>query len=284
VKIDQANGWKAAMAADEEQRAECVAARQEEEQRQREQVCRIVNHHFRHPDIAYSFRHLSYWEIPGSPLELVLRNVKGKKRREMIRDFYEQGRLDQLVPVLAADELSDEDRERLGAIHPSFMGGEYLPGYCRDEVENARIELDSTTSDVISLRARPIGRTRPRIAYTLRDEYETEYKIRPARTARPLTLGQLFTLLDDVDTDVTDRGWLRHGWVLSLNESNRTLDNGDPRTPPGLHPVSSEFYPELTAAWHGQGLLVNLGEQCFKTLVRGTKEPKNRGTRRVSFS
>ena len=50
----------------------------------------------------------------------MLRNVKGTKRREMIRDFYEQGRLDKLVPVLAADELSDEDREGLGPIHPSF--------------------------------------------------------------------------------------------------------------------------------------------------------------------
>ena len=95
---------------------------------------------------------------------MVLRNVKGTKRREMIRDFNEQGRLDQLVPVLTADELSDEDREGLGAIHPSFMGGEYLPGYRRNEVEIVRIELDSTTSDVISLRARPIGRKRPRIA------------------------------------------------------------------------------------------------------------------------
>jgi len=55
-------------------------------------------------------------------------------------------------------------REGLGAIHPSFMGGEYLPGYRRNEVEIVRIELDSTTSDVISLRARPIGRKRPRIA------------------------------------------------------------------------------------------------------------------------
>ena len=130
-------------------------------------------------------------KFPVRPFELVLRNVKGTIRREMIRDFYEQGRLDQLVPVLAADELSDEDREGLGAIHPSFMGGEYLPGYRRNEIEIVRIELDSSTSDVISLRARLIGRKRPRIAYALVDEYETEYKIRPARTARPLTLGQL---------------------------------------------------------------------------------------------
>src|SRR5215475_582127 len=126
------------MAAEEKQRAGRAAAWQEEEQRQREQACKIVNHHFRHPDIAYSFRPLSYWEIPGSPLELVLRNVKGTKRREMIRDLYEQGRLDQLVPVLAADELSDEDREGVGAIHPSFMGGEYLPGVDPAESVNSQ--------------------------------------------------------------------------------------------------------------------------------------------------
>jgi hypothetical protein len=246
MNIDQANAWKAVMAAEEKQRAERVAAWQEEEQRQREQACKIVNHHFRHPDIAYSFRPLSYWEIPASPLDFVLRNVKGRKRREMIRDFYEQGRLDQLVPVMAADELSDEDREGLGAIHPSFMGGEYLPSYRRDEVEIVRVELDSTTSDVISLRARPIGRTRPRIAYRLVDEYNTKYGIRPARTARPLTLGQLITLLDNVDTDVSESEWLRHGWVVSLAESNRTLDNGDPAPYRDFTRVSSEFYPELS--------------------------------------
>ena len=246
MNIDQTNAWKAAMAAEEKQRAERVAAFQEEEQRQRERACKIVNHHFRHRDVAYSFRPSSYWEIPGSPLELVLRNVKGTKRREMIRHFYEHGRLDQLVPVLAADELSDENREGLGAIHPSFMGGEYLPGYRRNEVEIVRIELDSTTSDVIGLRARRISCKQPRIAYALVDEYDTEYKIRPAQTTRPLMLGQVITLLDDVDTDVSEREWLRHSWVLSLNESNRTLDNGDPEPYRDFTRVSSEFYPELS--------------------------------------
>ena len=59
-------------------------------------------------------------------------------------------------------------------------------------------------------------------------------------------MGQLITLLDDVDTDVTEREWLRHGWVLSLNESNRTLDNGDPEPYWDFTRVSSEFYPELS--------------------------------------
>ena len=82
MNIDRANARRAAVASEEKERAESVAAWQEEEQRQREQACKIVNHHFRHPDIAYSFRPVSYWEIPVSPLELALRNVKGTRRRE----------------------------------------------------------------------------------------------------------------------------------------------------------------------------------------------------------
>jgi hypothetical protein len=125
-------------------------------------------------------------------------------------------------------------------------------------------ELNSIrpTSDVISLRARPIGRTRPRIAYTLVDEYETEYKIRPARTARPLTLGQLITLLDGVDTDVSEPEWLRHGWVLSLNESNRTLDNSDPQPYRDFTRVNSEFYPELSEHY----------ERLFESLDKGLSQ------------
>lgn len=246
MNINQANAMRAAMAAQEKEQAERAAVWQQEEQRRREQADVIVNHRFRHPDITYSFRPLSYWESSDTLLNLVLRNVKGTRRRKTIRDFYEQGRLDQLAPAVVADELSDEDRERLGAIHPSLMGGEYLPGYRRDEVEIVRIELDSTTSDVISLRARPVGRTRPRIAYTLVDEHETKYIIRPARTARPLALGQLITLLDGVDVDVTDREWLRHGWVLSLNEYPRSNDTGDPELYRDFTRVSSEFYPELS--------------------------------------
>jgi hypothetical protein len=52
--------------------------------------------------------------------------------------------------------------------------------------------------------------------------------------------------LDEVDTDVTEHEWLRHGWVLSLNESNRTLDNYDPVPYRDFTHVSSEFYPELS--------------------------------------
>jgi len=71
-----------------------------------------------------------------------------------------------------SSSLDDESRRSLGQIHPTFMGGEYLPNYRRQEVAIARIELESTTSDVISLRATSAGAL---IKYSLVDEYETEF-------------------------------------------------------------------------------------------------------------
>jgi hypothetical protein len=110
----------------------------------------LINHPFRHSDIDYGFRPSSYWEPPAGVLAAVLRNVKGSERRAMIRDYFKQGRLDELLPELTCDELNQESRERLGRIHPSFMGGEYLPGYRANEVEIVRMEFRSTTADVVS--------------------------------------------------------------------------------------------------------------------------------------
>ena len=53
--------------------------------------------------IDYEFRPKSFWTAVSDPLAAILRNVKGRNRREMIRDYYEAGKLDQL-----------SDRERNG--------------------------------------------------------------------------------------------------------------------------------------------------------------------------
>jgi len=60
-------------------------------------------------------------------------------------------------PFLLSETLRDEQRRLFGSMHPSFMGVEYLPDLYEDEVEIARVELRSTTGDVISIRARPEG-------------------------------------------------------------------------------------------------------------------------------
>ncbi len=54
----------------------------------------------------------------SDPLAAVLRNVKGRNRREMIRDYYEAGKLDQLSDELPRDSLSDDAKISLGKVHP----------------------------------------------------------------------------------------------------------------------------------------------------------------------
>jgi hypothetical protein len=191
--------------------------------------------------IDYEFRPESFWTAASDPLAAILRNVKGRNRREMIRDYYAAGKLDQLSDELLRDSLSDEARISLGKIHPTFMGGEYLPNYRREEVEIARIALASTTSDVISLRARPTG---SRIKYSLLDEYNTEFCLPQKTSCRPFSLRELIRFLDSVEQEDADPSWNRFGFVLSSNQCN--LDCGtDLETLRDFTSVSSDFYPEL---------------------------------------
>lgn len=103
--------------------------------------------------VSKNFCPCSYWE-DNDPLATILRNVKGTNRRQMIRDCWNSGRIEDLDPALLVDEAAPALRNFLECLHPSFMGGEYLPDLLPTEVEIARIELQSTTSDVISIRAR----------------------------------------------------------------------------------------------------------------------------------
>jgi hypothetical protein len=58
----------------------------------------------------------------------------------------------------------------------------------------ARLELRSTTSDVISIRARPVGK---RIRYRIVDEYGTDFVRQRQTSTRPLTLGLMVAFIDD---------------------------------------------------------------------------------------
>ena len=142
--------------------------------------------------INYTFRPESYWDV-SDPLQAILVNVKGTRRRQMIRDYWEAGAIAELEKGLLRDNLTEEERVGLGKIHPSFMGGEYLPDYAEGEVEIARIELESTTADVISIRAKKDGE---RIAYSIVDEYETQFTVSPKNSEKPLTLSELVRLID----------------------------------------------------------------------------------------
>jgi len=126
-------------------------------------------------------------------LSTLLRNVKGTQRRQLITDYWHQDRLPELNEELLKDTISSASREGLGRIHPAFMGGEYLPEYTTTEVEIARIQLESTMADVISIRA---ARDPKGIRYRIVDEYETAFALPYATSRQPLTLKRLIRFIE----------------------------------------------------------------------------------------
>ncbi len=110
--------------------------------------------------------------FPMTAEKLLLSRVKGTQRRESLTDAIEQDRLSDLNPFFTQTSLSVEDRRARAAIHPSFMGGEYLPDFAEGEIEVARLSLKSVTADVISVRLR---RTEDSFVYRIVDEYMDEY-------------------------------------------------------------------------------------------------------------
>ena len=194
--------------------------------------------------IDYNFRPDSYWAAPTNLLEAALRNMKGQRRRQIVQDYYAAGKLEELGDSLLTDSLDDEARKRLGLIHPTFMGGEYLPDYSRREHEIVRIELESTTYDVISLRARPVGSL---IEYNLVDEYAFEFTLPQRTSRRPFSLFQLIHFLDFIERIETgDPSWDQLGFVLSFNQCN--LECGaELEDLQGFTQVHSDQYPELAS-------------------------------------
>jgi hypothetical protein len=184
--------------------------------------------------IDYDFWPKSYWEVPD-PLQAILVNVKGRRRRQMIRDFWEAGAIEQLEKDLLLDCLSEEQRSCLGRIHPTFMGGEYLPDYAEGEVEIARIELESTTADVISIRAKKNGEL---LVYSIVDEYETEFSVSPEKSKKQLTLAQLIGLIDGA----SEEGSLGICYT-QMNYSGDSIEQLDRIR--YFTRVESVFYPQL---------------------------------------
>ena len=184
----------------------------------------------------FSFQPASYWD-ENDPLSAILRNVKGTNRRQMITDYWNAGKIEELEPTLLADDTNPRLRGFLESLHPSFMGGEYLPDLRPTEVEIARIDLQSTTSDVISVRARREPGDEL-IHYRVVDEYDTPFEIQPETSSDPLTQGELIALLDS--TNDGEEGGLAHCYNIMNNN-----ELGDPDTLRHFTTVTSTAYPDL---------------------------------------
>ena len=195
--------------------------------------------------IDLQYRPASYWDH-ADPVAAIVAGIRGQNRREMARDFVTGHAPDWLGEIdagLLEDALDEETRDALGASHPSWMGGEYLPDCLPGEVEIARIVLASVTQDVISIRARR-RRNGRRILYRVVDEYgepgEPGWTCRPASSVHPLTMGQLVELIESARSPQFDVG------DGPLTEAFRDFQEGsDPRDLVGFVTVESEFYPCL---------------------------------------
>ena len=195
-------------------------------------------------DYQLDFRPATYWEGPEEGFV----NIKGEMRRRILDAAFEKGEFNSLPASVFSDELSDEERTLTSAIHPHFMGGEYLPGYLPGEVEIARVSLNSVTWDVISIRA---CRVEPgRIAYRIADEYKNLFKCQPEVSKSPLTMKALISLIDSAE-DHTDGGMRARGLTTRYRNLNYDCILTQECLLEMLHfvRVTSMFYPELEA-WY----------------------------------
>lgn len=185
--------------------------------------------------IDYSFKPQDYW-IDKDVLQAILRNVKGAERRKMIKAYYEAGNFQELEESFSKVSLSEEERSRLGSIHPMFMGGEYLPDYARDEAEIARIELKSVMADVVSIRARLDDDT---IHYSVVDEHGGKFTLETEYGFEPFSLADLIRFIDGTDLD---SGW---GGGLALTFNNANAEAQDREDLLYFTTVSSDIYTDL---------------------------------------
>ena len=177
--------------------------------------------------IDLQYRPSSYFWAKQSGIHL-LSDIKGSQRRKIYARALEQGNTEQIDELIAEHALSSEDRSGLGSIHPSFMGGEYLPSTLRHEVEIARIAIASTTGDVTCIYARCSG---GRILYRVVDEYGGDtLDGNPTRTSlKPLRLDELvdfflrtWNLIACLDVNFQEHGYPRdevQGFITDASSS-----------------------------------------------------------------
>ena len=196
-------------------------------------------------DFDWKFRPGTYWANTDNGFA----TIKGEMRRRMIEDAFSKGEIDTLPASIFSDELSHGERHLTTSIHPSFMGGEYLPPYLASEVEIARVSLASVTWDVIAILART--GSDGLICYRIADEYQEDeegnYIIDPKSSRLPLTFGEIVCLMDNAvlkkDYNLGYKG-LTTAW-RDYNYDTTGPGKFELEELVNFVQVSSFFYPEL---------------------------------------
>lgn len=191
------------------------------------------------------YRPTSYWGSLEEAAEILAR-IPGTKRRRIARRILDAEGVAGLKGWIAKEQLTETERRAWGRIHPALMGGEYLPSIDTTEIEIARVAMQSTTGDVISIRAR---HDQGVIHYSIVDEYETEFEPPIKRSTQPLSTRELVDLIDH--SVRADGSADEVGLVFPILEMNYAYDD-KPETLGTFISVSSDYYPGLGAFYHAR--------------------------------
>lgn len=220
------------------------------------------------PQFNFEFRPRTYWHAQS-----IASFVHGTARRKLIQRATEAG----LVDRLPAEVFVPNDRT-IGRMHPSLMGGEYLPPLREREVNIAFITTKTTTCDAIAVRARLLAGNK--IGYRVVNEYSEsgDFYCNPEESSQPLSMRELISLIDHCtheDDETFESG--EGGLVRCFWDDEEVSSNVDERI--NFVQVESEFYPELNAYYRREAR-VSWREQWLKT---GLPWP-DRYTMRLPFS
>ena len=129
-----------------------------------------------------------FWPLGLKPHPLS--SVKGALRRQLIAGVLAEDPDADIPRLLLKPALPEPLRQFVGGLHPSGMGGEYLPDLIPTEVEIARITIASTTQDVTCVYARQVE---DGVFLRVVDEYDgdTLSSKRGRKYPGPISLGQL---------------------------------------------------------------------------------------------
>ena len=163
-------------------------------------------------DLDLNYRPSSYFWANQMGVQLSSQ-IQGAQRKKLYEEFVKNDLIGDIDEILSKPVLTNLERSFIGKIHPSFMGGEYLPEKINREVEIARITINSTTQDVTSVYA---SLRDGEIYYRVVDEYEggTLSEHYEYSTKIPMTLQEVtdfflnaWPLLDVLNSNFEESGF-----------------------------------------------------------------------------
>jgi hypothetical protein len=107
-----------------------------------------------YPGIDYDFRPDAVLDVDQDSALYVVSRIKGSNRQEMVIDYIQRGKADELEPGLLRETLPREEIDALARLNATFLGGEFLPDFLADEVELVRLVMQTPHRDTVSVRAR----------------------------------------------------------------------------------------------------------------------------------